>query len=169
MHENASFPIKRYRYHEQHYVALTMSSTMSSEIYLESELHHKSLICSKMKTFFTPRCLTVRFMAYLRDTENENGPQKHEQVRFVPTVIHWRDISCFCFDVFFSSDDVEQFFCKLITLGWHRPLWRCYPTHDDNMMTMTVTGVELQSRSIRVIMGVVRSVLTRETRWYSNN
>ena len=43
---------------------------------------------------FILRCLTVRFTAYLRATENENGPQKHQEVLFVTIVIKCRDLSC---------------------------------------------------------------------------
>ena len=47
-----------------------------------------------------------------------------------------------------------------------------FPTRDDvhgNMVILTVTWVKLHRWSIRVIMGTVRSVLSREKGWYQNN
>ena len=49
---------------------------ISSETNLESEHEHPLLLFFENLAIFILRCLAVRFMAYLRATENVNGPQK---------------------------------------------------------------------------------------------
>ena len=45
---------------------------------------------------FILKCPTVRFMTYLRGTENVNGTQKCLKVPFVTVVKNWRDTEHFC-------------------------------------------------------------------------
>ena len=111
-------------------------------------------------------------MAHLRAAENLNGPHKYQNVRFVTIVIQWRNISCFYSCSFSYQSTMDSRFPE----NWYHSGNTAHfggvtphTWHDKvhgNMVTLTVTGVKLQSWSIRSIIDIVRSVLTRETRWY---
>ena len=118
---------------------------------------------------FIVNYLTVRFMACLRATENVNGPKVPKTCLLLQSSYFGETLRVFILHFFVTTMYLEQIFRQLVTFGKHRPLWRCYPTHDEvhgNIATLTVTGVKLQSWFNRVIMGIVRGVLTREKRWY---